>query len=497
MTSATDSVNSNWSYTYDAFNRLATAATPPSNPTLAYSYAYDRFGNRWNQTVTTGTGWQVLLSFNGNNQISSSGYQYDAAGNLLMDGLNCYTYDAENRLSSVAPETAPGSGVCGATTMSYLYDPEGRRVARLQNGSIVKQYYYDASGHMIVEANASGNWLRAEIYAGDRHLATWASNATYFNHADLLGTERARSNSSGARCETIASLPFGDGQTIAGSCGDPSPNHFTGKERDPESGLDYFGARYYGSNMGRFETPDPLLNSGRPWQPQSWNRYAYSLNNPLKFIDPTGLYDLVNTCAQDEEKCNKQFRRHADDLKKGLLRLQNKVDKIKDPVQKARLQAALTAMGTEGDKNGVNVSFGTTKDGGAGETDPVHNQQTDKETYNVTLDPNQLSGAIDYAIAGAHEGTHIDDLNIMLANPNGTILSLFSYEYRGYQTSAFAVSALGGSSLSMNYDGKSSVIWNGSWGEVDKNITSFVTSFHDKNGQQTHPETTPHNPWPN
>ena len=67
----------------------------------------DRFGNRWNQTVTTGTGWQVLLSFNGSNQISSSGYQYDAAGNLLMDNFNCYTFDAENRLSSVAPETTP------------------------------------------------------------------------------------------------------------------------------------------------------------------------------------------------------------------------------------------------------------------------------------------------------------------------------------------------------------------------------------------------------
>jgi hypothetical protein len=62
----------------------------------------------------------VQLSFNRNNQISSTGYRYDAAGNLVMDGLNCYTYDAENRLSSVAPETSPGSGVCGADTMAYL-----------------------------------------------------------------------------------------------------------------------------------------------------------------------------------------------------------------------------------------------------------------------------------------------------------------------------------------------------------------------------------------
>jgi RHS repeat-associated protein len=58
--------------------------------------------------------------------------------------------------------------------------------------------------------------------------------------------------------------------------------HFTGKERDGETGLDYFGARYFSGAQGRFTSPDPLLNSGRPWEPQSWNRYTYALNNPLR-----------------------------------------------------------------------------------------------------------------------------------------------------------------------------------------------------------------------
>jgi RHS repeat-associated protein len=178
-----------------------------------------------------------------------------------------FSYDAENRLVSVAPETTPGSDVCGATTMSYLYDPDGRRVARVQGGAVVKQYYYDAAGHMITEADASGATLRAEIYAGERHLATWtpaSGGSTFFNHADWLGTERARTFGSGPnaglRCEKITSLPFGDGmvtQQENGGCGDPSPNHFTGKERDSESGLDYFGARYNASSLGRFMTADP------------------------------------------------------------------------------------------------------------------------------------------------------------------------------------------------------------------------------------------------
>jgi RHS repeat-associated protein len=89
--------------------------------------------------------------------------------------------------------------------------------------------------------------------------------------------------------ETISSLPFGDGQSTTGACGDPSTRHFTGKERDAESGLDYFGARYDSSNMGRFMTPDP---SGAAFSilsaPQSWNLYSYVQNNPLSFVDPDG-----------------------------------------------------------------------------------------------------------------------------------------------------------------------------------------------------------------
>ncbi|HKW64533.1 MAG TPA: hypothetical protein VJN89_18415 [Candidatus Acidoferrum sp.] len=123
--------------------------------------------------------------------------------------------------------------------------------------------------------------------------------------------------------------------------------------------------------------------------------------------------------------------------------------------------------------------------------------QTYKESFNVTLDPSMLKGPNDYAIDAAHEGTHVDDMSSELANPSLGVLSDFSLEYRAYQTSAYAASAMGQDSLSMNYDGKSSVIWNGSWGAVDKNITNFVTSFHDKDGKLNHPETTPHNPWPN
>lgn len=62
----------------------------------------------------------------------------------------------------------------------------------------------------------------------------------------------------------------------------------TAKERDSETGLDYFLARYYASTMGRFLSPDPSMESVLLRNPQTWNRYTYVLNNPLGLIDPDG-----------------------------------------------------------------------------------------------------------------------------------------------------------------------------------------------------------------
>ena len=311
VTSANDSVNSNWTYGYDAFNRLTSAAKTG----VSYTWDYDRFGNRWHQTQV-GVGAQAL-TFNQDNQITNPGFIYDAAGNLMMDNINCYSYDAENRLASTVPETL--AGVCGAAAngTDYLYDPDGRRVAKIQNGAIAKQFYYDAAGQEIAETNASGTLNRAEIFAGSRHLATWnpaGGGTTYFNHSDWLGTERARSNSSGTVCWAQSSLPFGDGvTTITNNC-TPTPNFFTGKERDTETasspnandGLDYFGARYDSSNLGRFMTPDWSADPepvpyAKLDSPQSLNLYSYVLNNPLSSEDPDGhgVWDWIKGAACD------------------------------------------------------------------------------------------------------------------------------------------------------------------------------------------------------
>lgn len=89
-------------------------------------------------------------------------------------------------------------------------------------------------------------------------------------------------------CYDADFYPFGGERSITNIC--PQNYKFTGKERDSESSNDYFNARYYGSNLGRFINPDPSgLAAQSPADPQSWNLYVYVRNNPLINIDPTGL----------------------------------------------------------------------------------------------------------------------------------------------------------------------------------------------------------------
>ena len=186
--------------------------------------------------------------------------------------------------------------------------------------------------------------------------------------------------------------------------------HFTGKERDTESGLDYFGARYNASTMGRFMTPDPLLNSGKPWDPQTWNRYAYTQNNPLKYIDPTGLYDYSASCNKGAsgDACRQNQQRFDDAVNKAkeLLKILPQ-----DSKQYKDLKKALGAIGTRGDQNGVTVGFGKTATGGPMETGGLH----------ITVDWNAFDKGVQMwrgagyrpdptVEAGAgisHEGTHL------------------------------------------------------------------------------------------
>jgi RHS repeat-associated protein len=147
--------------------------------------------------------------------------------------------------------------------------------------------------------NGSGSalvWDHTNVWATGKIIATYSQDNTgsqteasllHFYLDDPLGSRRVQTDYAGVVEKTCQSLPFGDGETCLAT---PTEHHFTGKERDSESGNDYFGARYYASSIGRWVSPDPTgLALAEAENPQSLNLYAYVNNNPISMKDPDGL----------------------------------------------------------------------------------------------------------------------------------------------------------------------------------------------------------------
>ena len=294
----TDSMMGTWGFVYDNLNRLtAGSASSGTFQGDADCFSYDSFGNRLSGTFSANpcpaTPLQVPSPVN--NRISGLGYS--ASGNVTGGDGNYYLYDSENRVCAF--QGAFGGGLTG-----YIYDAAGARVAKgtlsgfsCPNGgnfTPTTEFLLGQGGEQVTELTVSGtsiNWDHSNAYASGKLLATYDGAGVHFQLSDWLGSKRVQTNVAGIPDETCTSLPFGDNLNCSGT--DPSHLHFTGKERDQESGLDYFGARYMSSNMGRFMSPDwSAKQEPVPYSkldnPQSLNLYSYVLNNPLSNVDPDG-----------------------------------------------------------------------------------------------------------------------------------------------------------------------------------------------------------------
>ena len=266
----------NRSYIYDSLNRLSTLSdTAAGQSCKGLSWTYDAWGNRTDQNVTSGS-CNAFHAIVGTNNRFSSPYQYDAAGNMTFDGTHTYTYDAENRLIQVD----------GGASASYVYDAEGHRV-RKNTASSWSEYVYDTSGNVLAEWKNTFGWVVAYVYVNGQLIAQYQNNTTYTMFRDHLGSARLLTNLDHSVYDSLDYAPFGE--QIAGGTG--TTHKFTGKERDSESGLDNFGARYNASTMGRFMSPDPIhIMMQKFTDPQQWNMYAYVRNNPLRLVDNNGKW---------------------------------------------------------------------------------------------------------------------------------------------------------------------------------------------------------------
>jgi RHS repeat-associated protein len=274
-------------YGYDNLNRWNSATSTATSGSSCWgqavppwsgdpnSYGYDRYANLMIIDGTqSGTGCsQPTLSVSAStstNQITSSGFSYDAAGNLLGDGYNAFQWNDEGR-----PASANGT--------TYTYDGDGRRVEKSS-----ATLYWDG----LAETDTSGNTTNEYIFfAGARIARRDGSGNIYYYFHDQLGTSRTiaygNGPTPGALCYDSDYYPTGGERNYLGTCGQDF--RFADMEQDSETTPASYHTlfRQYTTNYGRWLSPDPV--HGGVTNPQSLNRYAYALNNPCSMVDPLGL----------------------------------------------------------------------------------------------------------------------------------------------------------------------------------------------------------------
>jgi RHS repeat-associated protein len=179
-------------------------------------------------------------------------------------------------------------------TIQYIYDAAGNRVQKIMPDGSVRTIIGPYS-----EIDEHGNIIN-HIYAGDTLISTTDQNGTHYYTHDHLGSPNIITNEAGEIEQRIDYNPLG-AERLNEKTGFDSEHSFTGQKKDDESGLLYYGARYYDPKLGRFTQPDPVVveNVNRPefqevmQNPQLLNSYSYTANNPVKYVDPTGEYLLA------------------------------------------------------------------------------------------------------------------------------------------------------------------------------------------------------------
>jgi RHS repeat-associated protein len=284
------------SHTYDALDRLLQVASL----TGGQSFGYDVNGNR------TRLGSKIYIYAPQSNRLTKVGNQtvtLDAAGNTLSDqnGARSFTYDPAGRLALFYS--------AGGITQ-YRYDAQNLRTRKTVGFGTATVYHYDLRGRLLMETQSNGTLLRAYVWDDegpvaqiDRNPTTGVETLVYL-HTDHLGTPRLATNQSGTVVWRWEGHAFGESLPNEDGDGDGNKTiinlRYAGQYFDSETGLHYWGSRYYDPKTGRGIQPDRMSvaqhvrrwrrNLGTPSQhPLEINPYVYVANNPLRWTDPTGF----------------------------------------------------------------------------------------------------------------------------------------------------------------------------------------------------------------
>ncbi len=258
-------------YRYDDLNRLIQAGSTSYGGNLVYQY--DKIGNmtyncKYGNYEYDPDHPHAVKRVVKNGAIIDE-YDYDTNGNMISGAGRTFTYDYDNRPTSI---------IYGSTYANSVYDASGNRVKKVTPTSTtiyIGQLYECTSGQCT-----------KYIFAGTQRVAKIESANTYYYHTDHLGSSNIITDSSGSKVEDIYYYPYGEIKTDSGTLN--VRHKFTDQEWDAETGLYYYGARYYDPKLARFISADTIVPDFS--DPQTLNRYSYTRNNPLRYVDPTGKF---------------------------------------------------------------------------------------------------------------------------------------------------------------------------------------------------------------
>jgi RHS repeat-associated protein len=200
---------------------------------------------------------------------------------MLSDGTHCYQYNEANQVSKVID--------CSTNQFiaEYSYDHDGKRVVKkeYENGQLQHAVYYIGKHFETTVYPDRPAESVSYYYANNERIARKDPDETkFFYYRDHLGSTSVLTDENGNLVEKTKYFPYGLDRTG----GTQSKFLYTGQEKDIETGLYYYGARYYDPKLIRFTQPDSIIPD--PYDPQQLNRYSYVRNNPLRYTDPTGNY---------------------------------------------------------------------------------------------------------------------------------------------------------------------------------------------------------------
>ncbi len=284
--SDSESGASNWTYGYDALDRITSA----SDTAITRGWTYDANGNRLTETGTSPSTYSISSS---NNQISSitgtlaRTYSYDAAGHTTGYSSISATYNDAGRLKALTN---------GTVTETLIYNALGQRIETSGGASGTILYWYDEAGHLLGEYDGSGNLIEETVWLGDTPVATLrpsgSSVAIYYVHTDQLNTPRQVTRpSDNSQMWSWFSDPFGTDAANSNPAGNGAFAYnlrLPGQAFDGQAGLHANYFRDYDPAIGRYLESDPIgLHRG------SYAIYAYVNANPIGNQDPLGLWSVT------------------------------------------------------------------------------------------------------------------------------------------------------------------------------------------------------------